>query len=77
MKVLVVEDEIIIGEHICAQLRDLGYDADGPIVSGEEAVQYSRTQSPDLVLMDIRLGGELDGVDAARIITGELHLPVV
>jgi PAS domain S-box-containing protein len=77
MQVLVVEDEFIIGEHICAQLVDLGYQARGPLPSGEEAVELCRREPPDMVLMDIRLGGSLDGVDAARVISLDLHIPVI
>lgn len=77
MQILVVEDEFIIGEHICGQLVDMGYQTRGPLPSGEEAVGLCRREPPDMVLMDIRLGGELDGVDAARIISLELHIPVI
>ncbi|HUX14321.1 MAG TPA: response regulator, partial [Spirochaetia bacterium] len=77
MRVLVVEDEVIIGEHLCSQLQDVGYQASGPLIDGAEAIEYCRSERPDIVLMDIRLGGEIDGIAAAQSISEDLQIPVV
>ncbi len=77
MRVLVVEDEVIIGEHLCSQLQDVGYEASGPLIDGAEAVEYCRSERPDIVLMDIKLDGEIDGIAAAQSIADDLQIPVV
>jgi two-component system, response regulator PdtaR len=64
-RVLVVEDDYLVGLTICDLLTGSGYEVLGPAVSGEEAVSLALEERPHLVLMDIRLAGEMDGVDAA------------
>ena len=64
-QILVVEDKTIIAKDIQQTLRGLGYDALATAPSGEEAIQKATELKPDLVLMDIRLKGELDGITAA------------
>jgi PAS domain S-box-containing protein len=71
--VLIVEDERIVAGDIESRLTLLGYRVVGTVGSGEAA----STLSPDLVLMDIRLEGEMDGTQAAEIIHRTLNLPVV
>lgn len=76
-KVLVVEDDGIIGRHIQKSLERLGYECVGVFLSGEEAVKNVGLLNPDLVLMDISLAGEMDGVQAAELIYRQMNLPVV
>ncbi len=76
-KVLVVEDDGIIGRHIQKSLERLGYECVGVFLSGEEAVKKVGLLNPDLVLMDISLAGEMDGVQAAELIHRQMNLPVV
>jgi DNA-binding NarL/FixJ family response regulator len=64
-KLLVVEDEYLVAMDIEATLRDAGFTVVGIAVSAEEAVALARAHGPDLVIMDIRLAGPRDGVDAA------------
>jgi CheY-like chemotaxis protein len=76
-QVLVVEDASIIAKDIQDMLRRLGYAVSAVASSGEEAVQKAAETHPDLVLMDIVLKGDMDGVEAAQQIRDRFHIPVV
>lgn len=76
-KILVVEDQRIIAKNIKASLEKLGYDVLALVTSGEEAIETAAKLLPDLVLMDIRLSGNMDGVTAAEQIYSDLHIPIV
>ncbi|MEW6755273.1 MAG: response regulator [Candidatus Latescibacterota bacterium] len=76
-KILVVEDEGIVGLDIQSKLRRWGYEVPAPVGTGEEAVQRAAELRPDLVLMDIQLGGGMDGVEAAARIRSEVGVPVI
>lgn len=76
-RILLVEDDAIVARDVAETFDDLGYEIRGPVATGKEAIQAAREQELDLVLMDIRLSGELDGVDAAREIRSHSDVPVV
>jgi CheY-like chemotaxis protein/DNA-binding PadR family transcriptional regulator len=76
-KILVVEDEAIILLQLEEILYAIGYTVAGLAASGEDAVEKARRLKPDLVLMDIVMPGRMNGIDAAKIITEELDIPVV
>lgn len=76
-KILIVEDEMIIGANISLQLTKLGYEVTGIISRGEDALQHVRENHPDIVLMDIQLKGDLDGIQTAKIIQVEFDLPII
>jgi AmiR/NasT family two-component response regulator len=76
-QILVVEDEGIIALDLQAQLKSLGYDVLGRAASGREAIEKVVTRQPDLVLMDIRLKGNSDGVDIAQEIREQFNIPVI
>jgi len=76
-KFLIVEDEMIIGANISMQLTSLGYEVIGILPRGEEAIQFVRDNHPDVVLMDINLRGNLDGVETAQKIQEEKEIPVI
>ncbi|GMV82292.1 MAG: hypothetical protein AMXMBFR7_34760 [Planctomycetota bacterium] len=76
-KVMVVEDEAIISMDLQNRLRKLGYAVAGTAARGEDVLPRARACGPDLVLMDIMLGGEMDGIEAASRVRGELDLPVI
>jgi len=65
-RILVVEDDAIISELIMWRLKDLGYKNCNFVSSGEEAVEKAKEISPDLILMDVTLEGDLDGIDAIK-----------
>jgi len=75
--ILIVEDEAIVAADLAGMLRRLGYEISGTLGSGEEAVSLAREHCPDLVLMDIRLAGAMDGVEAAELIRRDCDLPVI
>ena len=75
--ILVVEDEAVVAEDLQHRLGELGYDVAGWAASGEDAVQLAEEALPDLVLMDIRICGELDGIDAAHAIRERSDVPVI
>jgi PAS domain S-box-containing protein len=76
-RVMVVEDEVIISADIQRRLRRMGYTTPFTATSGEEAVRVVADQRPDVVLMDIRLAGTMDGIEAARRIRRQADVPVV
>ena len=65
-KILIVEDESIIAEDISDSLISLGYSITDIVYSGEEAILSAAAFRPDLVLMDVNLQGEIDGITAAE-----------
>jgi diguanylate cyclase (GGDEF)-like protein/PAS domain S-box-containing protein len=76
-RILVVEDENIVAMDIQDRLESLGYDVPITVATGERAVEKAETLRPDLVLMDIQLQGEMDGVHAADEIRRRFGIPVV
>lgn len=76
-RILVVEDEAILAMDIERRLELLGYQVAGTTSSGEQAITLAAKHRPDLVLMDIRLQGAMDGIVAAEQIRQKCHLPVV
>ncbi|MGH7379144.1 MAG: diguanylate cyclase [Candidatus Methylomirabilales bacterium] len=76
-QILVVEDENIVAKDLQQTLRTLGYGVPVIASSGEEAIEKAAATRPDLVLMDIKLKGRLDGVAAAGEISDRLDIPVV
>lgn len=77
IRVLVVEDKLMIAEHIASMLKKNSMDVIGVCVSGEEAIETSRTKNPDLILMDIELSGAIDGISAAQIIHQDQEVPII
>jgi CheY-like chemotaxis protein len=76
-KILVVEDEAIIAMDIQTILRKIGFADSEVVFSGEESIQKVALRRPHLVLMDIKLKGNLDGIQAARQIFYQYNVPVV
>ena len=76
-KILIVEDESIIAEDISDSLISLGYRITAMVYSGEEAIEAAAKFRPDLVLMDVNLQGEIDGITAAAEIRSRFQIPVV
>lgn len=76
-KILLVEDESIIALSFEQSLNFLGYDVVGIAATGDEALRLVELYSPDLVLMDIVLKGELDGIETASLIMEKYDIPIV
>lgn len=77
MKVGIVEDEMIIAETISLALTKLGYLPTKPAFSYESAISMLESEKPDIVLLDINLNDELDGVDLAHYINANYSLPII
>lgn len=77
LNILIVEDENIIAMDIRFMLENLGYNISGVVSSGEESIKKAYNMLPDLILMDIKLKGKIDGVSAANQIYESLRIPVV
>jgi len=77
LKVLVVEDELLTARCICEDLKDLDTEPLQPVPKGETAVEVALNEEPDLILMDIRLAGGMDGIEAAIEIHKKKEIPVI
>jgi signal transduction histidine kinase len=76
-RIMVVEDERIVALHIRQQLEKLGYEVPSVVSSGELALMKIDQERPDLVLMDIHIEGNIDGIETAGLIPAEYNIPVV
>ncbi len=76
-RILVVEDNLIVAKNMKSRLAGSGYTVPGIAISGEEAIQCAAETHPDLVLMDIKLKGEMDGIEAAEKIHTRFGIPVI
>ena len=77
IKLLIVEDEMIIGAKISMHLVSLGYEVTGILPRGEEAILHVQENPPDIILLDINLKGNLDGIDTARQIHQFADIPII
>lgn len=76
-RILIVEDDGIVAFDLESRLSGLGYEVVGRTASGADALAKVAAARPDLVLMDIMLRGDMDGVEAARTIVNQHRVPVV
>jgi len=76
-KILIVEDEVMLSAWLKIQLEDEGYLVCGCITTGEEAIEFVKETKPEVILMDINLVGEIDGIEAAEIITEKSKIPII
>ena len=76
-RILLVEDEILIAEDARILLERMGYLVVGTTRSGPEAVEEEGELRPDLILMDVRLQGGMNGVEAARRIRSQVDIPII
>lgn len=77
INILIVEDDLIISEDIGYHLLESGYAVHGCVPSGEEAIMLIGQKVPDLIIMDIELEGELDGIETAAIIGKKHDIPII
>jgi two-component system, cell cycle sensor histidine kinase and response regulator CckA len=76
-KILIVEDEAVNAKLIRARIQSLGHIAVGPALTGEAAIRMALEEKPDLILMDIGLQGEMDGIEAAKIIKDKISTQII
>jgi two-component system, response regulator PdtaR len=76
-RILIVEDEPVVALSLKNTLESAGYQVGSLVSKGEEAIQKAETEKPDLILMDIKLRGRLDGIEAAMIIRDRFNIPII
>ena len=76
-RILIVEDELFVAWHLESLVRDLKYEVCGLVPDGEGAVEQASDLDADLILMDISLSGEMDGIEAARQIRQKRDTPII
>ena len=77
IKILVVEDEIIIADNICKTLESLNYKVFEPVINFSEAVASIENHKPDICILDIQLSGKKTGIDLAKKINAEYKFPII
>lgn len=77
IQILIVEDEALVAMEIERYILDLGYQVAGIVSTGEKALKSVEAQAPDLILMDIRISGAMDGIETASIVRSRWRCPVV
>lgn len=76
-KILILEDNTFQAWALEKMLTDFGYEVTGKAASGERALQLFKEKSPDLVLLDIRVEGRIDGIEVGKIITQLRPVPII
>ncbi|MFY0608464.1 MAG: response regulator transcription factor [Cyclobacteriaceae bacterium] len=76
MKILIVEDELIVADNLSNTLKRLGYTPLEPAISYTQALERL-AEKPDLALLDVHLSGQKDGIDVAEYLNEHLHIPIV
>lgn len=76
-KILIVEDEALVGMMLSRKVQSHGFFVCEVVGTGEEAVKASRTHDPGVILMDVSLGGRMDGIEAGREIRLQSDVPIV
>jgi DNA-binding LytR/AlgR family response regulator len=77
INVLVVEDESIVSKDIQHSLKKLGYNVVGAASTGDRAIELAGSEKPDIVLMDIMLKGEMNGIETAEVMKTQFGIPVI
>ncbi|WP_373521446.1 response regulator [Aquiflexum sp.] len=77
IRILIVEDDMIIAANISLQLSKLGYEVTGIESRGEDAINHARENHPDIILMDINLKGQLNGIETAKSIQKFFDIPLI
>jgi CheY-like chemotaxis protein len=76
-KILIAEDERIIAWEMESMVMDLGYEVTAITSSGEDTVEKTKEELPDLILMNVKLKGEMDGIEAVQEIQSRYQIPVI
>jgi CheY-like chemotaxis protein len=76
-RILIVEDERITAEDLRETLTDLGYTVTASVSNGADAIAQAEEDTPDLALMDVRIQGNMDGTETARVLRERFNIPVI
>ena len=76
-KLMVVDDDVCIVMYLKERLEKMGYEVVGTASSGESARNMAEQCRPELILMDIKMPGKLDGIEAAEMIINEMNIPII
>lgn len=77
IRVLIVEDKMLIAEDIAETLKSAGMISLGMCATGEEAIELTKAETPDLIIMDIQLAGAMDGISTAHAIMQTQHVSII
>lgn len=77
VKILLVEDEVLVAEDIASDLESEGFEVSGIVISGDEALAIIEEDPPHIVLMDINLKGKIDGIETAQLINESYTIPII
>ena len=77
LRILIIEDELIISRDMTALLTIMGYEVIGDAMDFEEAIEILERETPDLILLDINIKGKKDGIDVAEEINRRFHIPFI
>jgi DNA-binding LytR/AlgR family response regulator len=77
IRILVVEDEPIIAYDLEDRLKDMNYEVVGLLNTGEKAIDFVKNDQPDLILMDVQLNGELNGIETTAQIKSQYPIPII
>ncbi len=77
IKILIVEDEMIIAANLSLLLSELGYEVNAIVSRGEEALLHIKQNQPNIILLDINLKGQLDGIETAQLMQKEYNIPII
>jgi len=77
MKILIVEDEVLVAEDLSADLEEMGFEVVDIAISGDECFASFEKYQPDVILMDIRIKGDLSGIEVAKILKEKSSTPII
>lgn len=77
VNILIVEDELLIAKNTARKLEKIGYNIAKIVSTGQAAINFASQEKPDLILMDIAIKGEIDGIEAATTIKSKLDIPII
>ncbi len=77
IKVLIVEDEALIAARISVELDELGYEVSGMVTRAEQALLHCQQIPPDVILLDIKLKGKIDGIQLAHELNERVNIPII
>ncbi len=77
LKILIVEDEVLIAEDMSADIEDMGYQVVDIAITGDECIGLYEQHQPDIILMDVKIKGNIDGIDVAHILKNKSNVPII